>query len=179
MLKNRKYLVTRAMDGVQALKILQQRKEEQTFMPDIILLDVMMPKMNGFKTCAKIRDMFPLSAVPIIMVSAKSREENIIQGLNCGANDYVTKPFKKLELLARIDTQLRLAEAWQQELEREKSDLLLKKMLPHHIITKLREPGHSGQIAQEHECVTVLFSDIVGFTALTASVPTHEVIVML
>ena len=119
MLKNRKYTVTTAMDGIEALKILEERKEKESYMPDIILLDVMMPKMNGFRTCAKIREMFPLSAVPIIMVSAKSREENVIQGLNCGSNDYVTKPFKKLELLARIDTQLRLAQAWQQELESE------------------------------------------------------------
>ena len=52
-------------------------------------------------------------------------------------------------------------------------------MLPHHIIRKLREPGHSGQIAQEHECVTILFSDIVGFTKLTAAVPTNEIIIML
>ena len=131
LLKARKYKVTKAMNGLEALEILQKRKEEGTHLPDVILLDVMMPKLNGFKTCVKIREMFPLSAIPIIMVSAKSREENVIQGLNCGANDYVTKPFKKLELLARIDTQMKLATAWQNELEREKSDLLLKKMLPH------------------------------------------------
>ena len=61
----------------------------------------------------------------------------------------------------------------------EKSDLLLKKMLPHHIVTKLKEPGHRGHITQEHENVTILFSDIVGFTSLTASVPTKDIIVML
>lgn len=150
-----------------------------TIQSDVVLLDVMMPKLNGFKTCVKIRELFPLSAMPIIMVSAKSREENIIQGLTCGANDYITKPFKKLELLARIDTQMRLAAAWQTEIEREKSDLLLRKMLPHHIMAKLKEPGHGGSISQEHEIVTILFSDIVGFTSLAASTPTSEIILML
>ena len=111
------------------------------------------------------------------MVSAKSREENIIQGLNCGSNDYVTKPFKKLELLARIDTQLKLRKAWVVEMEREKSDVLLKRMLPHHIITRLKsETGGGAPIADEHKNVVILFSDIVGFTTMSATTPTIQII---
>ena len=118
-----------AFDGHEALALLKERVKERSCLPDIILLDVMMPKLNGFKTCVKIRQMFPDTAIPIIMVSAKSREENIIQGLNCGSNDYVTKPFRKLELLARIDTQLRLKTAWLSELQKEKAEALLSEML--------------------------------------------------
>ena len=70
---------------------------------------------------------------------------------------------------------MKLANAWQAELEREKSELLLHKMLPHHIMTKLKEPGRDGHISQAHEKVTILFSDIVGFTSLTAAIPTGEV----
>ena len=165
------------MDGLEAIKILDKRMEEQSYMPDIILCDVMMPKMNGFECCSKIREDFPLCAIPIIMVSAKSREENIIQGLNCGSNDYVTKPFKKLELLARIDTQLKLRQAWVVEMEREKSDVLLRRMLPHHIITRLKqETGGGAPIADEHKNVAILFSDIVGFTTLATTTPTIEII---
>ena len=177
LLKKRKYQITKAMNGVEAIKILDARRQSGTYMPDLILCDVMMPEMNGFECCAKIREDFPLCAIPIIMVSAKSREENIIQGLSCGSNDYVTKPFKKLELLARIDTQLKLRKAWIVEMEREKSDFLLQRMLPHHIITRLKkETGGGAPIADEHQCVTILFSDIVGFTKMSATTPTIEII---
>ena len=101
------------------------------------------------------------------------------QGLSCGSNDYICKPFRKLELLARIDTQLRLRRAWQVEIEREKSEVLLRRMLPHHIIQRLSEPGHNGVIADQHEHVAVLFADIVGFTAMSARLPTIEIIEML
>ena len=80
LLKKRKFKVTKAMNGLEAIDILLERKKEKSYLPDVVLLDVMMPKMNGFKACVKIRELFPLSAMPIIMVSAKSREENIIQG---------------------------------------------------------------------------------------------------
>lgn len=78
-MRKRKYKITKAMNGIEAIEILDKRREDGTYMPDIILCDVMMPKMNGFECCAKIREDFPLCAIPIIMVSAKSREENIIQ----------------------------------------------------------------------------------------------------
>ena len=171
--------MTQALDGIAALEILEKRQRDQSYLPDVILLDVMMPKMNGFKTCETIRELFPLSAMPVIMVSAKCREENIIQGLNCGANDYITKPFKKLELMARIDTQLRLANAWQTELEREKSDVLLNKMLPHHVVEALKNPSFSGCLSQAHSMVTILFSDIVGFTKLASEISTSDIIMML
>ena len=129
-----------------------------------------------------MRELFPLCAIPIIMVSAKSREENIVQGLSCGSNDYVCKPFRKLELVARIKTQLKLRLAWRSELEREKSDDLLGKMLPHHVISRLKDQNSLGDwnaLAEEHANTTILFSDIVGFTSLAASVPTPVIMQML
>jgi DNA-binding response OmpR family regulator len=97
-------------------------------------------------------------------LSLTSLAQNIIQGLACGANDYVTKPYGKLEILARIDTQLQLKKSWKAEMEREKSDALLNKMLPDHVITQLKEKGSEGRnvIANEHPFVCVLFSDVVG-----------------
>ena len=179
-LRKRNFKITRAMDGLEALAILKERKESGTFFPDIILLDVMMPNMNGFDCCAKIREEYPLSALPIIMVSAKNREENIIQGLACGSNDYVTKPFGKLELTARIDTQLQLRASWKAELEREKSDVLLRSMLPDHIINKLKNASDKDEpICEAHDHTVILFSDVVGFTSLSASVPTTGIIGML
>ena len=73
--------------------------------PDLILLDIMMPKMNGFEVCCAIRERE--LEMPIIMLTAKGQEEDIIRGLNLGADDYVTKPFNVRELLARVNALLR------------------------------------------------------------------------
>ena len=97
------YKVTACMDGQSALDLLAGRD----YLPDIILLDVMMPGMSGYEVCAQLRDLYKTSALPVIMVSAKNREKEIVRGLEAGANDYVTKPFNRNELVARIETQVR------------------------------------------------------------------------
>ena len=92
------YRVLKAYDGLQALEIL---KTEEVH---LILLDVMMPKLDGIHTMMKIRE---TSSVPIIVLSAKSQDTDKVLGLNVGADDYVTKPFNPVELLARVRSQLR------------------------------------------------------------------------
>ncbi|MEM1221424.1 MAG: response regulator transcription factor [Verrucomicrobiota bacterium] len=76
-----------------------------SFAPDLILLDIMLPGMNGFEICQTIRGRG--SEVPIIMLTAKSEEADIVRGLNLGANDYLVKPFRLRELMARIEVQFR------------------------------------------------------------------------
>ncbi len=97
-IKNEGYKAIKACDGVEALQILTQKSV------DLIILDVMMPHMNGIQTCEKIREQYN---TPIIMLSAKSEEVDKIQGLTIGADDYLTKPFSPLELIARVKAQLR------------------------------------------------------------------------
>lgn len=97
-LKNEGYKLLRASDGAEALQVLQ--KEEV----DLIVLDVMMPKMDGIQACLKIREQ---KNMPIIMLSAKSQDMDKIWGLSSGADDYMSKPFNPLELIARIKSQLR------------------------------------------------------------------------
>lgn len=97
-LKKEGYTVTTAADGEEGV---QKAMEEN---PDLILLDIMMPKMDGLEMCRKIREKHN---VPIIMVSAKTQELDKIVGLTTGADDYVTKPFNPLELMARVKSQLR------------------------------------------------------------------------
>ncbi|WP_081824361.1 ATP-binding response regulator [Paenibacillus sp. UNC451MF] len=97
-LKNEGYKLLRASDGEQALQVLQ--KEEV----DLIVLDIMMPKMDGIEACLKIREQ---KNMPIIMLSAKSQDMDKIWGLSSGADDYLSKPFNSLELIARIKSQLR------------------------------------------------------------------------
>lgn len=87
-----------AGDGESALQLLEDRS------PDLVLLDVMMPRMDGYEVCRRIRDS---SRVPVIMVTAKGSEEEKIEGLDAGADDYITKPFSAGELTARVRAVLR------------------------------------------------------------------------
>lgn len=97
-LKNEGYETLSAENGVEGLELL---KREQV---DLIILDIMMPKMDGIEACLKIREN---NNMPIIMLSAKSEDMDKILGLTTGADDYLTKPFNPLELIARVKSQLR------------------------------------------------------------------------
>lgn len=97
-LKNEGYRVLEAYDGIEALDIL--RKEEI----HLIIMDIMMPRMDGIQATVRIREE---KNIPIIMLSAKSEDYDKIGGLGAGADDYVTKPFNPMELIARVKSQLR------------------------------------------------------------------------
>ena len=92
------YKVLKAYDGEEALKVLDREKV------DLLIIDVMMPKLDGIRATLKIREK---KNMPIIILSAKSEDADKILGLNVGADDYVTKPFNPLELIARVKSQLR------------------------------------------------------------------------
>lgn len=98
-LRQEGYNVLKAYDGEEALKVL--KKEEKV---DLLVIDVMMPRLDGIRATLKIREE---NSLPIIILSAKSEDADKILGLNVGADDYVTKPFNPLELVARVKSQLR------------------------------------------------------------------------
>lgn len=91
--------ILRAYDGEEALKILETEKDVE-----LLIIDVMMPKLDGIRATLKVRE---ANNIPIIILSAKSEDADKILGLNVGADDYVTKPFNPLELIARVKSQLR------------------------------------------------------------------------
>ena len=93
------YNILKAYDGEEALEILNNNDDIQ-----LIILDIMMPKMDGIEVANRIRQN---KSIPIIMLSAKSEDYDKISGLNNGADDYVTKPFNPLELIARVNSQIR------------------------------------------------------------------------
>lgn len=97
-LKQENYNIIKAYNGEEALQALEQNEIH------LILLDIMMPKMDGLNTTIKIRERLN---IPIIILSAKSEDTDKILGLNFGADDYITKPFNPLELLARVKSQMR------------------------------------------------------------------------
>ena len=97
-LKNEGYDILEASDGEEGLSLLKKHKVH------LIVLDLMMPNVDGIEMCMKVRE---IAEMPIIMLSAKSQDMDKIVGLSIGADDYVTKPFNPLELIARIKSQLR------------------------------------------------------------------------
>jgi len=98
------YKVAMALDGQTALKLAGQ------LLPDIIVLDIMMPEMDGFEVCEKLKADNQLKEIPVIFLTAKVDVDDIVKGFNVGGSDYVTKPFKKQEMLVRISSQIELVE---------------------------------------------------------------------
>jgi len=97
------YSIVQATSGQEALKLI-----DDGFIPDVILLDVMMPQMTGYEVTHKLREKWQAIELPILLLTAKNQVEDLVQGLEAGANDYMTKPISKEELLARIKTHLSL-----------------------------------------------------------------------
>ena len=149
-----KYSITKAGNGLKALKLI-----EGGFRPDLILLDVMMPKMTGYEVCEKLRQYFPANELPILMLTAKNQVNDVVAGLGVGANDYLTKPISKNELLARIKTHISLS----------KLNLAYGRFVPHEFIQLLQKDSITdirlGDNVQQE--MSILFSDIRDFTTIS------------
>ncbi len=100
--------VSTATDGFQALEMISGKP------PDLVLLDLMMPRISGFDVCRTLREEHPASELPIIILSAKNQVTDLVAALEAGANDYITKPFSRRELLARVETHLKLRDTLQE-----------------------------------------------------------------
>ena len=116
LLKYEGYEVMKAYDGLEALKLASENKI------DLIILDVMMPKMNGLSALMKVRE---YSKTPVIMLSAKTEESDIVSGLMLGADDYIEKPYKPAELLARVKAQLRRYHLWGGKIPKTEENLIV------------------------------------------------------
>jgi len=156
-----KFEITMAMNGEDALRALENGVKY-----DLVLLDVMMPRMNGYEVCKKIRERFLPSELPIIMVTAKNQVQDLVHGLNIGANDYLAKPFSKQEFLARIKTQLDLNKIFD----------VAGRFVPNEFIKSLGKERitdvNLGDLA--HKDVTVLFTDIRSYTTISEQMTPEE-----
>ena len=171
--------VTTANDGIEALK----RVNENTF--DLILLDIIMPNLNGYEVLEFFKKDKRYYEIPIIMLSSMDDLTSIYRCIELGADDYVTKPFDKMILEARIsaciekkllrDKEKLLLEEIRKE--KEKSDSLLLNILPKEIADRLK----SGEelIADKHNEVSVLFADIVEFTPQSQNLNPKELVSIL
>lgn len=100
LFERRGYEVLVATDGEQALAL------AESYRPDVLLLDVMMPKRSGYEVCQRVRERPEMQHVKIVMLSAKGREAEVSKGLSLGADLYITKPFSTQELVERVDAML-------------------------------------------------------------------------
>ena len=103
LLMEQAYEVGVAQNGLEALKFLEER------LPDLILLDIMMPEMDGIEFCTLLKNNHKLSHIPVIFLTAKSETSDIVKGFEVGCVDYITKPFISAELLARVKTHLEIS----------------------------------------------------------------------
>lgn len=148
------YVISQAISGMEALELV-----EGGFKPDLVLLDVMMPKMTGYEVTRKLRELYPPHELPILLLTAKNRSEDIVLGLQQGANDYLTKPVDKRELLARLKTHLELS----------RLSLAYAKFVPQEFLEFLDKTSiidvQLGDTVERE--MSILFSDIRDFTKLS------------
>jgi adenylate cyclase len=132
--------------------------------PDLILLDVMMPGMDGYEVCRRLKDIPATREIPIIFLTAKTDEVDEEKGFDVGAVDYIHKPFSAPIVLARVKTQLALRAALSEaQVARNQADQLLHALLPKKAADEIRSIG--TVIPRRYENVTVLFCDVTNFTA--------------
>ncbi len=114
------YRVIEGVDGEQAVRLIEQEK------PDLVLLDIMLPKRDGISVCKFVRYSLGMVELPILMISAKGEETDKIVGLEIGADDYITKPFQVREVMARVKANLRKADQFKESKGKEPESGLLK-----------------------------------------------------
>ena len=188
------YDIVIATDGEAALAAVRESE------PDLILLDVMMPKMDGFEVCRRLRADPSLPFIPIIMVTAKTDPKDVVAGLEAGGDEYVTKPVDQLALVARVKSMLRIknlhdtVEAlaaeraeWNKTLERRVDEQVgqlerlgrLRRFFSPQLAELIVAGGADDPLKTHRREVTVVFLDLRGFTAFAETAEPEEVMGVL
>jgi adenylate cyclase len=188
------YELLEASDGEEALAIVRQLH------PDLMLLDVMMPKIDGIEVCRQLKSDANLPFIPIILVTARADTKDIVAGLEAGADEYVTKPVDQSALVARVRSMLRVKEltdqvraqaadlaSWNRTLEDRVAKQLaqiermdrLKRFLPPQVAELILSSGDERVLDSHRRDVTVVFCDLRGFTAFSETAEPEEVMNIL
>lgn len=185
-LEDQGYVIERANDGVEALE------KVPSFLPDVILLDYMMPRMNGLEALKRLRQDEKHKSIPVILLTAKATQEDKVRGLDAGADDYVIKPFDSFELLARVRAMMRIKqmhdmlEEWNQSLadkvKQQVEEIQRVSRLKRYLSPQIAETilGEDENVFKSHRReITVVFLDLRGFTAFSDSAEPEEVMEVL
>jgi adenylate cyclase len=188
------YETREAEDGERALAVAHE------IVPDVILLDVMMPKIDGFEVCRRLKGDSSLGFVPIIMVTARADSKDVVTGLNAGADEYLTKPVDHAVLVARVRSMLRIKElhdrveaqaaelaSWNRTLEQRVVGQLaqiervsrLKRFLSPQIAELILSSSTYEPLASHRRQVTIVFGDLRGFTAFAEIAEPEEVMAVM
>lgn len=181
------YTIEKACDGEEALE------KVASFEPDVILLDYMMPMMNGIEVVRQLKRDERYKGIPVIFVTAKGSQEDKAQGLEAGADDYIVKPFESIELLARVRSMMRIKEMhdslveWNQKLEdkvRQQVDEIermgrMRRYLSPQVAEAIMATENEDLFETHRSEITVVFLDLRRFTSFSDSAEPEEVIGLL
>jgi adenylate cyclase len=188
------YETTEAENGERALAVARE------VVPDVVLLDVMMPKIDGFEVCRRLKGDSTLGFVPIIMVTARTDSKDVVTGLNAGADEYLTKPLDHAALVARVRSMLRIKElhdrvetqaaelaSWNRTLEQRVVEQLaqiervtrLKRFLSPQIAELILSSSPCDALASHRRQVTIVFCDLRGFTAFAEIAEPEDVMAVM
>lgn len=148
-LENEGYRLLTARDGLEALEIINR----ETI--DLMVLDIMMPNMDGIEACIKIRE---TQKFPIIMLSAKGQELDKITGLSVGADDYVTKPFSPLELVARVKSQLRRTRNYMADLNAKQDEIIIDGLVINSVTHEVSVDDHPVKLTPREFAILELLA---------------------
>ncbi|MEL7356102.1 MAG: ATP-binding protein [Cyanobacteria bacterium J06560_6] len=172
-LSQENYTVTHALSGAAALALLSLDSGDtpdtaQPCLPpfDLVVLDVMMPRMSGYEVCQKLRERYPAHELPVVMLTAKNQISDLMRGFHFGANDYMAKPFSKEELLTRVKAHLQLS----------KTSHSYGRFVPGEYLRFLNKDSIVDVRLGDHVSkeMAVMFSDIRSFTALSEQMTPQE-----
>lgn len=166
------YEISEAEDGERALQKVAEHP------PDVILLDLMMPRMDGFEVCRRLKQDRKTAPIPILMVTALSERKERMIGIGAGANDFLNKPVDLQDLTLRVRNAVYTKRLFDQlQVEQEESERLLLNILPEPVAARMKRGEVS--IADRHPDVTVLVADLVGFTTLSTQIGPEQVVCFL
>ena len=188
------YEIVTATDGEEALAA------ARAHLPDLILLDVMMPKLDGIEVCRRLRADASMPFIPIVLVTAKSDPKDVVAALEAGGDEYLTKPVDHASLVARVKSMLRIKalhdqvqeqaaqlQAWNQKLEQRVADQLaqmeqlgrLKRFFSPQLAELILSGGADDPLKSHRREVTVVFLDLRGFTAFAETSEPEEIMTVL
>jgi adenylate cyclase len=168
------YQVISASDGQEALEMISQHQ------PDLVILDLNMPRLNGYEVCERLKANPATSSIPVLMLTAWAGPEHRVRGLQLGAEDYLAKPFDLRELLARVETRMRA----KQEADRLRADqktirTTFERYVSPHVVERLLADPTQVRLGGTQQTITVLFADLRGYTALAEALPPDKLVDVL